>query len=96
MHLAEYSEFTWKRNKLYLKDICWGEILPDETHPKMWKIRWEGNGEFSTDIWNKTRAKDNFVKMAQYLNNMMEKLASEKAVDAKKSEIGTTPAPITK
>lgn len=71
MRKLDYSDFLWKGNELYdPSGICWGEIVPSET-PKMWKIHWIGNGEFSTDHWNKTHAKDNFIKMAQFLNNTM-------------------------
>jgi hypothetical protein len=71
MRKVDYSDFTWKKNRLYLGEICWGEILPHPEHKGMWKIRWKGDGEFSTDFWNKARAQDNFVKMAQFLHNMM-------------------------
>lgn len=83
MHKTEYKNFSWKKNKLYHQDVYWGELIPHDTHPKMWKILWAGNGEFSTDFWNKTRAQDNFIKMACHLHNMMAVLASEKPVDAK-------------
>lgn len=71
MRHADYSDFTWKKNKLYLGDTYWGQIVPCEGKLGMWKILWEGTAEFSTDCWNKDRARDNFVKMAQFLNNQV-------------------------
>lgn len=83
MRQIGYSDLTWKKNKLYHGDTCWGELIKHETHPRMWKIYWAGNGEFSTDFWNKARAQDNFAKMVVFLHNMMAKAASEMPVDAK-------------
>ena len=98
--MKNYSDFIWKKNKLYEGDIHWATLKPEKDKPKMWRIVWEGNGEASMDYFNKTRAMDNSVKMAVWLTNLMEEyvnrrpeVASEKPVDALKTKIGTRVAP---
>lgn len=80
--MKEYSDFTWTKNKLYDGDIHWATVIPHETLKGMWRIQWEGNREFSTDFWNKTRAMDNATKFACSMCNMMAEIARTEPADA--------------
>lgn len=57
--MISYKDFSWKKNKLFLKeeDIK-VSVVPDKENKDMFRIKW-GNKEVSDDFYNKSRAMDN-------------------------------------
>lgn len=55
--MIDSSKFNWKEEKLYLGTEFLGELIP-----VMFRIKFS-NGDLSADIYNKTRAKENFIKL---------------------------------
>ncbi len=58
MRVYKRNDFTWKDNKLYLKDRLFFTLVP-----KLFKIRWP-DGVESEDIYNKTRAVEHAFLLA--------------------------------
>lgn len=55
MRIYARKEFTWKEDKLYLGTEYIGQIVPT-----LYQIEWADKVK-STDIYNKTRAKENLL-----------------------------------
>lgn len=55
--MIDANKFNWKNDKLYLGTEYLGEVIP-----VMFRIKF-ANGDLSTDIYNKTRVKENFMNL---------------------------------
>lgn len=57
---VRYQDFSWKNNKLYLKNKWTGVMIgPDQIYTQLYRF---GHNNFVSDIFNKNRVKDNAVK----------------------------------
>jgi len=65
--MREYTEYKWKKDRLYYgNEFCY-EILPHEEYPEMWWLV-KPNGE-KIDFFNIQRVKDNARKLDQSIFN---------------------------
>lgn len=54
-----YEDFHWDSNKLYCgKKDTELQINPDPNYPTMWRFKYK---DYTSDIFNKSRVKDNAV-----------------------------------
>jgi hypothetical protein len=54
-HCVERRELTWQGLKLYRGKRCMAEVVPDNAHSDMWRVR---VGDELSDLVNLSRAKD--------------------------------------
>ena len=86
--MKTYTDITWKKDVMYSggRKTEW-TLKKDTEYPKLWRI-WFPDGNVS-DIYNKTRAKDNAAKLYLASTNRMGELASTEPAGAFKSSEGT-------
>lgn len=82
MRIYGSKDLTWVKNSLWLQDNYILAVVPDETHKKMFWIKWP-DGTQSTDFYNISRAKDHAVSLTlKDLNLEAQETGQGEALDA--------------
>lgn len=77
MRVYGYNEFNWEDNKLYRGKEETGLLIEkDLEYPPMWRFKYK---DYTSDIFNKTRVKDNAIR---YMMEELNKTGQEKPLEA--------------